>query len=45
MDKLGLLWIKWVCNGYRGSVVDIVGLQGRGEGLGGLVKISSWGLF
>ena len=26
MDKVGLLWIKWVCNGYSGSVMDIVGV-------------------
>ena len=26
MDKVGLLWIKWVCNGNSGSVMDIVGL-------------------
>ena len=24
MDIVGLLWIKWVCNGYSGSVMDIV---------------------
>ena len=26
MDIVGLLWIKWVCYGYSGSVMDIVGL-------------------
>ena len=24
MDIVGLLWIKWVCNGYSWSVMDIV---------------------
>ena len=26
MDIVGLLLIKWVCNGYSVSVMDIVGL-------------------
>ena len=26
MDRVGLLWIQWVCNGNSGSVLDIAGL-------------------
>ena len=26
MDIVGLKWILWVCNGYSGSVMDILGL-------------------